>query len=226
MSAPLGERWTQRTVTDNRNLLVTHSRHPTLEVTRLYQEVRATPNSPQRVSPRLQKSLLVASSHTSKEGSRLGTTLTTWIIVGIFVLLGTISVVAIVFGPLANRSVARYRKQFESGKLTAKDYADLLTNTRDSLLRAAGGIILLLGAVGTVGTLVYTSQTARTAQAEVAIAHDGQVTDRYSTAVDQLASTSRDERIGGIYALERVMRDSHEDQSTVVEVLAAFVRGT
>lgn len=154
-----------------------------------------------------------------------------WIIAGIVILLVVVGIIFLLFGPLASWSVAEHKKQFNSGQLTAKDYADILTNTRDSLLRAAGGVILLLGAVGTVGTLVYTVQTTRAtqneaaaAQAEVVIGHDGQVTDRYATAVDQLAAASADERIGGIYALERVMRDSHKDQATVVEVLTVFVR--
>src|SRR5450755_2061781 len=50
------------------------------------------------------------------------------------------------------------------------------------------------------------------------------LTDRYSKAIDQLGSDKLDVRIGGIYALERVARDSATDHPTVMEVLAAFVR--
>jgi len=50
------------------------------------------------------------------------------------------------------------------------------------------------------------------------------VTDRYTKAIEQLGSDKRDVRIGGIYALERVARDSPRDHPTVIEVLAAFIR--
>ena len=50
------------------------------------------------------------------------------------------------------------------------------------------------------------------------------MTDRYTKAIEQLGSEKLDVRIGGIYALERVARDSARDHPTVVEVLAAFIR--
>ena len=37
-------------------------------------------------------------------------------------------------------------------------------------------------------------------------------------------SDNLDVRIGGIYALERIARDSARDHSTIMEVLAAFIR--
>ena len=52
----------------------------------------------------------------------------------------------------------------------------------------------------------------------------GQVTDRYTKAIEQLGSDKLDVRIGGIYALERVARDSARDHPTVMEVLTAFIR--
>jgi Pentapeptide repeats (8 copies) len=53
----------------------------------------------------------------------------------------------------------------------------------------------------------------------------GQITDRYTKAVDQLGHAELDVRLGGIYALERIARDSPADRATIGEVLAAFVRG-
>ncbi|MEV0186664.1 pentapeptide repeat-containing protein [Streptomyces sp. NPDC050625] len=55
-------------------------------------------------------------------------------------------------------------------------------------------------------------------------AREGQVTDRYTKAIGQIASDKPVEQLGGIYALERIMRDSPKDHTTIVEVLAAFVR--
>jgi hypothetical protein len=52
----------------------------------------------------------------------------------------------------------------------------------------------------------------------------GQIADLYSRAIEQLGSGKLDVRIGGIYALERVARDSAADHPTVMEVLSAFIR--
>ena len=50
------------------------------------------------------------------------------------------------------------------------------------------------------------------------------MTDRYTKAIEQLGSDKLDVRIGGIYALERIARDSARDHPTVMEVLTAFIR--
>jgi uncharacterized protein YjbI with pentapeptide repeats len=56
------------------------------------------------------------------------------------------------------------------------------------------------------------------------LTESGQVTDRYTKAIEQLGSNKLDVRIGGIYGLERIASDSARDHPTVMEVLAAFVR--
>ncbi|MBR8643570.1 pentapeptide repeat-containing protein [Streptomyces tuirus] len=58
------------------------------------------------------------------------------------------------------------------------------------------------------------------------LTREGQVTERYVEAIKLLGSAQLTERLGGIYALERVMRDSERDRSTVIEVLSAFVRNS
>jgi Pentapeptide repeats (8 copies) len=55
------------------------------------------------------------------------------------------------------------------------------------------------------------------------LSREGQVTDRYTKAIEQLGSDKLDVRIGGIFALERIARDSAKDHPTVMEVLAAFI---
>jgi uncharacterized protein YjbI with pentapeptide repeats len=52
----------------------------------------------------------------------------------------------------------------------------------------------------------------------------GQVTDRYTKAIEQLGSGTIDVTIGGIYALERIAHDSPRDHPTVMEVLSACIR--
>ena len=90
----------------------------------------------------------------------------------------------------------------------------LLQTARD----AARGRLLTLGAgLFAAGVLIYTART-------FGLSREGQVTDRYTKAIEQLGSDKLDVRIGGIYALERVARDSARDHPTVMEVLTAFVR--
>jgi hypothetical protein len=61
-------------------------------------------------------------------------------------------------------------------------------------------------------------------QRTLALGEQGQVTDRYTKAIEQLGSTELAVRLGGIYALERIARDSARDHPTVMEVLTAFIR--
>ena len=100
------------------------------------------------------------------------------------------------------------------GPVTGPQRAIQLLQARD----AARGRLLTLGAgLFAAGALIYTALNFR-------LSREGQVTDRYTKAIEQLGSDKLDVRIGGIYALERVARDSAKDHPTVMEVLAAFVR--
>jgi hypothetical protein len=50
------------------------------------------------------------------------------------------------------------------------------------------------------------------------------ITESYSKAVEQLAHEKIEVRLGGIYSLERISRESRADYWVVMETLAAFVR--
>jgi uncharacterized protein YjbI with pentapeptide repeats len=66
--------------------------------------------------------------------------------------------------------------------------------------------------------------SADAARRTLELTEQGQVTDRFTKAVEQLGSDKLDIRIGGIYGLERIAGDSARDHPTVMEVLSAFVR--
>jgi uncharacterized protein YjbI with pentapeptide repeats len=72
--------------------------------------------------------------------------------------------------------------------------------------------------------LFYNARNHSISKRTYELAERGQVTDRYTKAVEQLASKATEVRLGGIYALERIARDSPEDHQTVIDVLCAFVR--
>ncbi|MFF4254853.1 pentapeptide repeat-containing protein [Streptomyces sp. NPDC001663] len=58
---------------------------------------------------------------------------------------------------------------------------------------------------------------------ELQVSEQGQITNRFNAAVTNLGSPSTDVRLGGIYALERIMEDSERDAETIPLILSAYV---
>jgi uncharacterized protein YjbI with pentapeptide repeats len=56
------------------------------------------------------------------------------------------------------------------------------------------------------------------------LTEQGQITERFTRAIDQLGNSSLEVRMGGIYALERIAKESEEDYWPIMEVLTAYVR--
>lgn len=80
-----------------------------------------------------------------------------------------------------------------------------------------------------MGALYFnTQQTFEALQAtrdELKLSEQGQLTDRFSKAVELLGNNDNLEvRLGGIYALGRIAHDSVRDRPAVMEVLSAYVR--
>lgn len=95
---------------------------------------------------------------------------------------------------------------------------------RKTLAQIIGGLCLILG-------LYFTSlqlrETQLTSSNNEAIARDGQITDRYIKAVQQLGTTDEQNlpvRIGAIFSLERIARESKTDYGPIMELLSAYVR--
>jgi hypothetical protein len=92
---------------------------------------------------------------------------------------------------------------------------------REQLLKARNDIrtagIQIVGGTALLAGLVFTNRT-------LGLNQQGQITDRFTKATDQLGSDKLDIRLGGIYSMERIARDSKNDQGPVMEVLTAFVR--
>lgn len=86
----------------------------------------------------------------------------------------------------------------------------------------------MIAALVAVGGLFYTGRSLAQSSADVAaqnkITEAGQITDRFNAAVTNLGSNEETIRIGGVYALQRVMFDSRVDQPAVIQVLTAFIR--
>ncbi len=99
------------------------------------------------------------------------------------------------------------------GTTEAKDIINTKNELRRTVAQIIGGGLVLAGLLATWST-IYVSR-------------DGQVTERFSKAIEHLGKAGNENlpiRIGGIYELERIAKDSERDHWTIMEVLTAFVR--
>src|SRR5262249_46337774 len=92
---------------------------------------------------------------------------------------------------------------------------------RKTLSQIIGGVVVIIGLLFTSANLAFTH---REAEKNRSLALEGQITDRFTKAITQLGDEKLEVRLGGIYALERIAKDSEKDHWTIMEVLTAYVR--
>lgn len=109
--------------------------------------------------------------------------------------------------------------------------AEIENGSRSSEGRDSGGwwnsierSIGLLATMATLAVAAFTWVSITQVRDDQAITREGQITDRYNAAIENLGSDSPDVRLGGIYALVRIMQDSARDQPTITNVLSSYVR--
>jgi uncharacterized protein YjbI with pentapeptide repeats len=90
---------------------------------------------------------------------------------------------------------------------------------------------IIFGVIGAFINAYYAAKRweAMDKSAEAALqnakaAQDKQITERFAKAIEQLGSEKVEVRLGAIYTLERIAKDSKDDHWTIMEVLTAFVR--
>lgn len=146
-----------------------------------------------------------------------------WTIGGIAAVVLIVAISWALFVPVAD-----WLTRQDVGSNTGSLHETAVDNARGRLLTLGAGLVA-------AGALVFTSlnfnllrrnseQTDQWQRRTYELTEQGQVTDRYTKAIEQLGSDKLDVRIGGIYALERIARDSARDHPTVLEVLTAFIR--
>jgi hypothetical protein len=113
--------------------------------------------------------------------------------------------------------VADWLAHHDVGSATETLHETALDNVRGRLLTLGAGLLA-------AAALIFTARNFTLSRRTFELTEQGQVTDRYTKAIEQLGSDKLDVRIGAIYALERIARDSARDHPTVIEVLAAFIR--
>jgi len=119
--------------------------------------------------------------------------------------------------------VASLKKSTESEKLVA-----LKNELRKTLAQIMGGVVILVGLYSTWKTIEISKETmdvSRKASDEnLRVSQEGQITERFTRAVEHLGNAKLEVRLGGIYALERISKDSPKDYWQVMEILTAYVR--
>ncbi|MEM1218713.1 MAG: pentapeptide repeat-containing protein, partial [Bacteroidota bacterium] len=85
-------------------------------------------------------------------------------------------------------------------------------------------IIQILGGFAIAATLVFNYRRSAAMEKTVKISEAGQVTDRFAKAIELLGNDSIESKIGAIYALEKIAKDSYSYHWNIMEILAAFIR--
>jgi uncharacterized protein YjbI with pentapeptide repeats len=99
-----------------------------------------------------------------------------------------------------------------------------VTNTRSALLSLLAPLAVVVG--GVAALLNYRTTTAQNRE-QLQLQRRGQVTERFTKAIEQLGQSGAnkcDVRIGAAYALEQIALDSPELHWPAMEVLSTFVR--
>jgi hypothetical protein len=81
--------------------------------------------------------------------------------------------------------------------------------------------VTALPGLAAVIALIFAWLSVNATNYQLQTAQQGQITDRYNAAITNLGSSSVDVRLGGIYALQRIMQDSPAE--FVCEVSAAML---
>lgn len=101
-----------------------------------------------------------------------------------------------------------------TGVTDEKQRLELISEPRKTVIQLFGGVFLLVG--------VWISAQQLTVDRDYN--KEKIVTDQFVRAMQLLKDTSLTARLGGIFALERIARDSEKDHGNIVEILTAFVR--
>jgi hypothetical protein len=105
--------------------------------------------------------------------------------------------------------------------VTPTELAEARNSIRTTLLQGLGGFVLLVGAYLTWRQTQISRAASRD---ELRLSREGQLTDRFTAAVAQLANEDVAVRVGGIYALGRIAEESVTDRAAIADILTAYVR--
>jgi len=93
-----------------------------------------------------------------------------------------------------------------------------------TLAQIFGGIAIAIGLYYTWRRIGIAEEDLKATQKTLEVAQEGQITERFSRAIEQFGSQNLEIRLGGIYALERIANESDKDYWPIMEILTAYIR--
>lgn len=116
-----------------------------------------------------------------------------------------------------------------------KDRLTLENSITGSAIQAVGGLLVLVTAWVSIQNLRSTQKsveiarkdleaTQEIAQKNLEAIQEKQVTERFTQAITQLGSDKFEVRLGAIYSLGRIAKDSGKDRWTIIEILISFIQ--
>jgi hypothetical protein len=141
--------------------------------------------------------------------------------------LGAIAILSFLTLLIGPRWQVRFQTgiKLEEPEAKPEERFNRINEARKTLAQILGGFLLLVGLNSTWQNLTLTRQP-------LAVSQQGQITDRFTKAIEQLGTADEDQkkhrklmvRPGGIYALHRIADESERDRSAILAVLSAYVR--
>jgi uncharacterized protein YjbI with pentapeptide repeats len=109
---------------------------------------------------------------------------------------------------------------------SAADQLKAESDLRSAILSLLGALTPLVALIAGAVALLNFQETRRQNLASLEVARRGQVTDRFTAAIEQLGADDKnlDIRIGAIYALEQIAKDSEDLHWPVIQILTTYLR--
>jgi uncharacterized protein YjbI with pentapeptide repeats len=97
-------------------------------------------------------------------------------------------------------------------------------DVRTTALQAIAGLAAVLAVLaGALVAFQQLTEDRQQAAADRELTRQGQASERFTRAIDQLGSSRREVELGGIYGLEQTARQAPENRLAVTEVLVAYL---
>ena len=112
-------------------------------------------------------------------------------------------------------------RRWKAAGLQPKEVAELENSARGTLVQLLGGAALILTFVA---TWIQIADTREASERTLDLARAQQESERFTRAVEQLASDKLEVRLGGIYALGQSAQETPGRQAAVAELMMAYLK--
>jgi hypothetical protein len=124
--------------------------------------------------------------------------------------------------------VPQFQGQYFSQGVPKKEVPALVNEYRRTWAQILGGAALLLGIYftwrGQQHAREAQEESQKNTQEQLDLTRRGQMTERFTQAIEQLGSKELEIRLGGIYSLERTAHEEQNYHWPIMEVLTSYVR--